>query len=122
MTDTAKLTSNGEAVIPLAFFTGINLFTGDAAGQAPNVDFALLNKTIEAAKKAVKTGSQKSDHALQKVCEAVALPIEHHSEELAQLINVAQGNPLIGLPYKPLGVIGSITPWKDPLPMAMWHL
>ena len=97
MIDTAKLTINGEAVIIPRFFTVTNPSTGEAAGQAPNADLALLNNAIDAAKNAFETWSQKSDHALQQACEAVALQIEKHSEELARLITLEQGKPLNGL-------------------------
>lgn len=158
MIDTAKLTINGEAVIIPRFFTVTNPSTGEAAGQAPNADLALLNNAIDAAKNAFETWSQKSDHALQQACEAVALQIEKHSEELARLITLEQGKPLNGvgsrweaagavawakytaslslppktlqkddaghieLHHKPLGVIGSITPWNFPVLIAVWHV
>lgn len=130
--------------------------TGQAFTDSPAATVAQLDQAVDAAAQAFATWQHSSHAERSAALERVAVAIEQHAAELADLVVREQGKPLalaqmevggavawtraaaaleipveviearegkrIELHRKPLGVVGSITPWNWPLMIAVWHI
>ena len=111
---------DGKKVVSNNTFAVTNPSTGATVGLVANCTTSDLDMAVDAANKAFLTWSKKSDAELQAACEAVAAKINEHAEEIAQLLTAEQGK--VELHRRPVGVVGSITPWNWPVLIAVWHI
>ncbi|PHP65439.1 aldehyde dehydrogenase [Zhengella mangrovi] len=153
-----RLVIDGKKVPTKQCFEVLNPATEKVAGLAPLAGKAELEDAVRAAKVAFKSWREETERKRQTACRKIAEKIEHHAEELAQLLTTEQGKPLNGLGSrweiggavawtqytaslslpmrvlqdnnegrvelyrKPIGVVGSITPWNFPVLIAIWHV
>ena len=130
--------------------------TGQTFTDCPAATVAQLDQAVDAAAQAFARWQHSSHAERSAALERVAVAIEQHAAELAELVVRRQGKPWrwrrwkwaapwpgrappprwrsrsrviearegkrVELHRKPLGVVGSITPWNWPLMIAVWHI
>ena len=130
------------------FFDVLNPADGTVVGRVPLAKRKQLDLAVEAAGQAFETWKMTSWKKRREICLAIAHKIKEHAEELARLLTLEQGKisgaiawtrytASLSLPVKtlqndkegrvelhrkPIGVIGSITPWNFPVMIAIWHI
>jgi len=135
---------NSEKIATTESFDVINPATEEIVGQCPIATKDQLDDAVNAAAEAFKSWSKVSDEDRAAACGKIAEAIGKHADELATLLTQEQGKPLSGAKFeilslpdkviqdddkarivqtrKPVGVVGSITPWNFPLMIGIWHV
>lgn len=155
---TYSLTIDGQAVTSAQTFEVRNPSDGSLVANCPQGTVELLDRAVQAARRAFPAWSALPDAERVAKLNEVANVLEKHKTELAALVTREQGKTQSGpganmeaggcvawtrvtagltipeetiqddkrgqivIRRKPVGVVGSITPWNWPLMIATWHI
>lgn len=146
-----ELFINNEWIKPSTkkYTDNLNPATGEKLAQTAQAGQADVDAAVEAARSAFKTWSTTPGHIRARHLYAIARNIQKHHRLLAVIESMDNGKPIresrdIDVPlvarhfyhhagwaqlmerelrdYKPVGVVGQITPWNFPLLMLAWKI